>query len=227
MIQVKIKENLKKLNNILEENDPLIDFIAKIVLAIITISIAINANNIAKKQTEIDEINIIPNINIERNTNKYDMSYISIYNDGGPVYDLQSEAYTNLNIMYSVEDDDIQIPIIQYLKTETGNQTGLLLQYNEYVHAQTKELEEYLNKRLSEQNLDYTVNAYTSTYIKISYLDKFNNKTKRYFIDNRLLSERKGVEIEENYSNATPKRLIQSNFEEFYNILFNKITSSH
>ena len=51
--KINIKTNIETINKILKQNEPIIDFISKIVLTLVTISIAVIANSISKKQIEI------------------------------------------------------------------------------------------------------------------------------------------------------------------------------
>lgn len=222
---MRTKGFLKKLNNILKENDPLIDFISKIVLAIITISIAIIANNIANKQAKLEEINIIPNISIEKTPTEYNTDFIKVYNQGGPVYNLESTSFSFINIINLTNIELIKIPIELYHKNETGNQTGLLLEYKEYVHSNEEELEKYINQRFSEENLEYKISASTITYIKISYSDKLNNITTKYFLDNTLIPIQTAQNVEEIYANTKPTRLMQYDFEGIYQYCITKLAT--
>lgn len=213
---MKTADLLKKINKVLKENDPLIDFISKIILTIITISIAIIANNIASKQAKLEEINIIPNISIEKEATKYHTNLIKVYNNGGPVYNLDSKALSFINIISLTDDRFVKVPIMEYRKTETGNQTGLLLEYQEYIHNNSEELEDYINQRFSEDGLPNKVSVSTITYIKISYSDKLNNITSKYFLDNTLISTETAKKIEKIYATIETSRMRQSEFEEIY-----------
>ena len=213
---MKTADLLKKINKVLKENDPLIDFISKIILTIITISIAIIANNIASKQAKLEEINIIPNISIEKEATKYHTNLIKVYNNGGPVYNLDSKALSFINIISLTDDRFVKVPIMEYRKTETGNQTGLLLEYQEYIHNNSEELEDYINQRFSEDGLPNKVSVSTITYIKISYSDKLNNITSKYFLDNILISTETAKRIEKIYATIETSRMRQSEFEEIY-----------
>ena len=213
---MKTADFFKKINKVLKENDPLIDFISKIILTIITISIAIIANNIASKQAKLEEINIIPNISIEKEATKYHTNLIKVYNNGGPVYNLDSKALSFINIISLTDDGFVKVPIMEYRKTETGNQTGLLLEYQEYIHNNAEELEDYINQRFSEDGLESKVSVSTITYIKISYSDKLNNITSKYFLDNTLISTETAERIEKIYATVETSRMRQSEFEEIY-----------
>lgn len=220
----RMKPLVKKINQILKENEPITDFISKIVLAVITISIAVTANHLSKQQTKIEEINVIPNIYMESEKNEYGWDEVKVYNNGGPVYHLKATDYSMLHVDILGEEETIKIPIQLHVKRETGNQSGLLLAYPEYVHLEEKELEKKLQERLAQDKIEKKIMISTNTCIKITYTDKLNQSETKYLFDGHVLEENQGRQKEKIYQSDVPIRFDGACFDKIYQVIYDKIT---
>lgn len=193
---------LKKINQILKENEPFTDFISKIILAIITICIAISANSIAKKQTQIDEMDLLSNISIEASKNEYGMHEFKVYNSGGPVYDVETELYTLVRIFSPDLTGDICIPANIYKKSETGNELGLIAFYQELIHDNISDIENEINSSLYESNTNCRIFIAAVPYLKLSYKDALGHISTRYFLDQSRIDDKMRKEIESIYKGS-------------------------
>ncbi len=199
--KINIKTNIETINKILKQNEPIIDFISKIVLTLVTISIAVIANSISKKQIEIEEINILSNIEINyiRDEEYMETNRIEIYNNGGPIYNVNIDVYSFLHI-YNFENQlDTKIPINIYIKSYIGKPVGLIAFCDEFVCNHITNVEEIVNNDLVENGFEFDIGLTAISYIKISYEDKFKNSTISYFIDKANVSTDLGKKIEHEY----------------------------
>lgn len=221
------KINAKRINEILKRNEPITDFISKIILALVTISIAVTANHIAKRQMEIEEINVLSNIEINYTKDAEDMENhrIEIYNNGGPIYNVNIELYNFLHIYNFEHQIDKRVPIRIYRKSETGNQVGLIAFYEEFLGNQIDNLEEAVNNSLSENGFDFKIGLASTPYLKISYEDRFKNHTTSYFLDKSNVGTEFGMKIEkEYYAQEAMEMIIDS--KEVYELVVNEYEKS-
>ena len=219
------KNILKKLNNCLNDNAPLTDFISKIFFALITIIIAINANQIAMKQNDIDEINIIPNLVVEYEPEYEIYEKIKIINNGGPIYNIQSEAYTFLHVVCSITDTVAEIPVELYHKSETGNNTGIVVFYEEFNHIEFDVTAQMIKEKINEildEDID-SIRLVPTTFLKISYEDKFHNYTVKYFCG-EYLEENEQAALKKINEYVSPMRIASTSLKD---LIYKKILEKY
>lgn len=186
-----MSSRVKKLRKFLEKNKIFFEIGLAIIVAFTGIYISIQANDIAKNQTKIMELENTPKIEIRKT---------QIYNDSLKIYDLTKwfvfnhnskisnfeidQEISYLNFTKRKNYEEISIPLRSYLNiggTLSGENEGLIFEFDNKYSG--------YNEFLTRQGIRDHGYLDTKSFISLSYDDILEKREIKYFQITPLIKE--------------------------------------
>lgn len=218
----------------LERNKIFFEVLVTLLLSTMALIVSWQANTIASTQTVIAEAENMPVFEIksthvrDEERDEYTEHKIEIANEGGPIYDFDSEVVTFLNIKYLEKSDgyknkNIRVPLLGYFTANsvTSKVKGRLVTIQGYLNNEKffDLTQEILNGPDTEERL---IDVEIQVYVRINYEDFLHRNNEEYYyvpyLQTKKMSQSEGEAIFKEHSEA-----LLSNRVDFQNLSRNKV----
>ncbi len=186
----------------LEKNKIFFEIISSILFGMAALAISISSCNISNLQLDTSLAAITPHFYIQNvlfmnpETGYYDEEEMYIYNAGNPVYNIDIREYTFIGVhFFGKHEKEGYIPIYGYYSAQFNEHqpTGKLSTFKGFKNNQHygNLYKELLN--MPKQEVYFEIGIIH--LVLITYVDKFGNTGKKYFLDKESIQEDKVIHL--------------------------------